>query len=57
MSQQALKKIAFPPKEPTRTDLHRILELASRMMDRDSRSSENKGSRLPSNVIAFPGTR
>jgi hypothetical protein len=57
MSRQALKKIAFPSKEPTHTDLRKVLELASRLMDRDSRSSDSKGERLPSNVIAFPGSR
>ena len=56
MSQQAAKKIAFPAKEPTPTDLQRILELASRMMDRHSKNSSSRSS-LPSNVIAFPGTR
>lgn len=56
MSRQAVKKIAFPSKEPTHTDLRKVLELASRLMDRSSRG-DHKGRLLPSNVIEFPGKR
>lgn len=56
MSRQAVKKIAFPPKEPSHTDLRKVLELASRLMDRNSRT-DSKEQLLPSNVIEFPGNR
>lgn len=57
MSQQAAKKIAFPAKEPTHTDLQKVLELASRLMNHNARNSGRKEGVLPSNVIAFPGAR
>lgn len=56
-SQQAAKKIAFPPRNLNHTDLERVLQLASRLMDRDTRVPDGKGGYLPSNVIAFPGSR
>ncbi|MEM1083492.1 MAG: hypothetical protein AAGI48_05180 [Verrucomicrobiota bacterium] len=55
MSRQAAKKIAFPAKEPTHHELRKVLELATRLMDRDARPKDSRG--LPDNVIAFPGTR
>jgi hypothetical protein len=57
MSRQAAKKIAFPAKEPTHHELRKVLELATRLMDRESRPADGRGARLPDNVIAFPGSR
>ena len=58
MSRQALKTIAFPAKEPTRTDLNKVLELASRLMDRDRQAKRQaREASMPENVICFPGAR
>ena len=57
MSQQAVKKIPFPRKEPTHNELRKVLELATRLMDRNARTSSGRGEPIPDNVIAFPGAR
>lgn len=57
MSQQAVKKIPFPRKEPTHNELRKVLELATRLMDRNARTSNGRGEPIPDNVIAFPGAR
>lgn len=53
MSREAVKKVAFLGKAPNnRSDLHRILQLADRLIDH--RHGESR--LLPSNVIPFPGS-